>query len=92
MCDLKRKIALLEASILIEKHTLSRDMMILKQEMKTPLFLTTALIGGFAFGFMMGNKTTSKMIRDKAANIPHFLKEGLTNFRFLLPIISNMLL
>jgi hypothetical protein len=92
MCELKRKIKLLEAKIQLEKQILAYDAALIKQEMKTPLFLTTALAGSFAFGFMMGNKTTGQTIREKAANIPHFVKEGLTNFRFLLPIISNMLL
>lgn len=91
MFKLKRQIEQLEAGINVDKNALRVEAALLRQEMRSPLFLTTAIVGGFAFGFLMGNHTTSEKIHGKAANLQHYIGQGIKHFQFLLPLITRML-
>lgn len=91
MNSLHKKINQLEYSIYKHQKSLTQELMLLKEEAKTTKFLTYALMGGFAVGFMLTPKKPNLPkgagVSKKVSNIISFLTKAYRNIEFILPLI-----
>jgi hypothetical protein len=91
MDNLNKKINQLEYSIHNHRKLLAEDLALLQEEAKTTKFLTMAMIGGFAFGYMLAPKKnslpSSASMGEKMSNIASLLTKAYKNIKLILPLI-----
>lgn len=90
MTNLKHQITQLESEIHQEKQALSSQFEELKTGLRSPVVLTTAIIGGVVLGFALGNKRTTGFLRDKIKKAPNLLKSGLKHLPTLLSLFTRL--
>lgn len=74
MTGLKRQIKQLEIEIDQEKMRLSQNQSLLKERITSPKFLTCAILGGFALGFIIERHKLKDKITGLLRNTPKVLK------------------
>ena len=74
MTELKRQIKQLEFDINQNKKKLSQNKQLLTQRIATPKFLTCAMLGGFALGFLIGHHNIRNKLSSALQKAPKFLK------------------
>ena len=74
MAGLKSQIKQLEAEINLEKKRLSQNKSLLKERMASPKFLTCAVLGGFALGYIIERHKLKDKIRGVLRTAPKMLK------------------
>lgn len=74
MIGLKRQIKQLEAEINFEKTRLSQNKSLLKDRIVSPKFMTCAVLGGFALGYIIERHKLKDKIRGVLRHTPKMLK------------------
>lgn len=92
MVDLKKKIRRLQHEIREDKNSLAHSLGHLKQEVKSPAFIGTLLVGGLALGYLLASKRTGSLAKINMSKAPEFFKAASKHINVLWPIVTRFLL